>query len=475
MTETLTDVASLFAEASDLAAGALRRNSDRSGPVVHRLTPQELQDSLGLELPSKGQGIDAALECAKKALHYSVATGHPRFLNQLFGGQDAPGILGEWICALTNTSMYTYEAAPVGTVVELALLKRMSEYVGYEDGEGVFAPGGSIANLMAMLAARHHHFPHVKRDGLRAEDRPVMFVSAEAHYSVARSAMVGGIGISGCIEVPTDDVGRMIPAELERLVEEAILEGRRPFMVTATVGTTVPGAFDPVKAIADIAEKHNMWLHVDGSYGGSVLFSAKHRHLLEGVDRADSLTWNPHKMMGVPLACAALLMKRPGSLVAALGMNADYLFHEDAEADWDLGDRSLQCGRRVDALKLWFSWQSLGDEGYEERVDHLFDLAAQFRGMVRDRPGFRLIREQQSTNVCFRFLPEEHRHLEGEARVQREHDATRRIRAIMADEGSFLVNYATLDGAATFRLVASNPQTTPDDLRALIARIESAQ
>ncbi|MCL4162661.1 UNVERIFIED_CONTAM: hypothetical protein GTU68_060447, partial [Idotea baltica] len=450
MTETLTDVASLFAEAADLAANALHRNSDRSEPVVHRLSPSALQDSLGLKLPAKGQGVDAALDLAKKTLHYSVATGHPRFLNQLFGGQDAPGILGEWICALTNTSMYTYEAAPVGTVVELALLKRMSEYVGFEEGEGVFAPGGSIANLMAMLAARHHHFPHVKRDGLQAGDNPVMFVSAEAHYSVARSAMVGGIGTSGCVEVPTDNVGRMIPEELEACIQTAIESGKRPFMVVATVGTTVPGAFDPVGEIADIANKHDMWLHVDGSYGGSVLFSKKHKHLLNGIDRADSVTWNPHKMMGVPLACAALLVKRPGTLVATLGMNADYLFHEDSESDWDLGDRSLQCGRRVDALKLWFSWQTLGDEGYEQRVDHLFDLAEEFREMIRGAAGFRLIRDQQSTNVCFRYLPPEHRALEGETRTQREHEATRRIRAIMADEGSFLVNYATLDGAATF-------------------------
>ncbi len=474
MTETLTDVASLFAEAAGLAASALDRNSNRSGPVVHRLSPLELQESLGLELPAKGQGMDAALELARKTLHYSVATGHPRFLNQLFGGHDAPGILGEWICALTNTSMYTYEAAPVGTVVELALLKRMSEYVGFECGEGVFAPGGSIANLMAMLTARHHYFPHVKHDGLRPDDQPVMFVSAEAHYSIARSAMVAGIGTSGCIEVPTDDVGRMLPAELEALVEEAIRAGKRPFMVAATAGTTVPGAFDPVDAIADIAKQHDLWLHVDGSYGGSVLFSAKHRQLLKGIERADSVTWNPHKMMGVPLSCAALLMKQPGALVATLGMNADYLFHADAEADWDLGDRSLQCGRRVDALKLWFSWQALGDEGYEQRVDHLFELAEEFREMVRSTPGFRLIREQESTNVCFRYLPEEQRELKGQARDRCEHEATLRIRAIMANEGSFLVNYATLDGAATFRLVASNPQTNSEDLRALLARIQSA-
>lgn len=471
MTETLSAVEALFQEAARLATRTVEESGDRRRPVVRHLEPRALQAALELELPADGRGLDQALELARRTLHYSVATGHPRFLNQLFGGLDAAGILGEWIAALTNTSMYTFEAAPVGTVVELALLERLMRFVGFEDGEGVFAPGGSIANLMAVLCARHRRFPHVKREGLRAEDRPVMFVSAEAHYSLPRAGMVAGLGLEGCVEVPVDALGRMIPAELERAIEQATAAGRCPFLVGATCGTTVPGAFDPIEAIAEVAARHGMWLHVDGSYGGSVLLSEKRAHLASGIAHADSVTWNPHKMMGVPLACAAMLVREQGTLVSTLGMNADYLFHEDAEEDWNLGDRSLQCGRRVDALKLWFSWQTLGDAGYARRIDELFEQAECFRELVRARAGFRLIREQEGTNVCFRYLPPEHRDATGAERDAREHEATVEIREQMAREGSFLVNYATLDGAATFRLVASNPETTEEDLGALLDRI----
>ena len=167
-------------------------------------------------------------------------------------------------------------------------------------------------------------------------------------------------------------------------------------------------------------------------------------------------------------------------------MNADYLFHEgsgegnEAGADietgnsLDLGDCSLQCGRRVDGLKLWFSWQALGDQGFERRVDHLFELAEGVRGEIRRRDGFRLIREQQGTNICFRYLPVADRKLTGEERMRSEHKATVDIRERLARAGTFLVNYATVDGASTFRLVTSNPATSPDDLIALLDAIEQA-
>ncbi|HED65529.1 MAG TPA: glutamate decarboxylase [Planctomycetes bacterium] len=473
MLQQQTEIEALFDAAGRLAADALQSNQDRTHPVVHRVSPEELIRCLELELPTEGRGLESVLDLARKTLHYSVRTGHPRFMNQLFGGFDAAAILGEWICALTNTSMYTFEAAPVGTVVELALIERLNRFVGFENGEGVFAPGGSVSNLISVLAARHRAFPHVKDEGLRPSDRPVMFTSAEAHYSLQRAGMIAGLGRNGTVCVPVDEVGRMIPGELERCILEERRKGRTPFFVAATAGTTVPGAFDPIDEIANVAERHGLWMHIDGSYGGSVLLSRQHRHLMRGCERADSIAWNPHKMMGVPLSSSATLMRTKGSLVSTMGMNADYLFHEESDANWDLGDRTLQCGRRVDALKLWFSWQVLGDRGFEARVDGLFDQASRMRELVREREGFRLIREQEGANVCFRYLPRAHRSAAGEERDRHEHEATLRIRGKLAEEGSFLVNYASLDGAATFRLVASNPDTTEEDQTALLDAIEA--
>jgi len=471
--ERAADIDSLLERAGRLAARYFEQVEDRDAPVVRALPPGELAQRLQLEIPSVGRPLDELLRDAESVLKYSVKTGHPRFFNQLFGGHDAAAVLGEWLTALVNTSMYTYEAAPVATLMESALIERMNGLVGFPDGEGVFAPGGSISNLMAVIAARHRAFPHARQHGLAADDRPVMFLSEEAHYSLRRAANVIGIGLDGAVDIATDELGRMLPSALEHAVGEAVAAGRHPFLVAATAGTTVPGAFDPIDAISRITEKHRMWLHVDASYGGTVLFSRAHRHLMQGVAQADSVAWNPHKMMGVPLACAALLMREKGTLAATNGMNADYLFHGNDNAAWDTGDMTLQCGRRVDALKLWFSWQALGDDGYEQRTDRLFELAGWFRNAIVERAGFQLVREPQAANVCFRYLPAALPPASGAERIAQEHETTVRIRERLLQDGRFMINYATLDRAAAFRIVLSNPATTEADLAALLDEIEA--
>lgn len=341
-----TEIDEVLQRAARLAARYLERHADPAEPVLRCLPPEELARRIRLELPEEGQPLAALLADAEATLRYSARTGHPRFFNQLFSGYDPGAILGEWISALLDTSMYTYEVAPVATLVERALMERMAALAGLEGGEGILTPGGSISNLMAVLAARDRAAPGCRERGVPPGKRFTLFVSAEAHYSLKRAADIAGLGTQAVVEVPVDRVGRMVPAELEKAVERAREFSGTPFFVAATSGTTVPGAFDPVAPIAEIAARHGMWLHVDGSYGGSVLFSQRHRKLLEGLEAADSFAWNPHKLLGVPLACAALILKEPGRLRKTFSMHADYLFHEGAGAELDLGDHTLQCGRK---------------------------------------------------------------------------------------------------------------------------------
>lgn len=473
MTSPLAALETLLPAATRMALDYYAGFERPETKVVESLPPRDLAQALDLDLPIGGLPIRNLLADAESVLRYSVRTGHPRFFNQLYGGYDPAGLFGEWVTALVNTSMYTFEAAPVATLLEQHLMAHMNRFVGFTNGEGILAPGGTISNLMAVLAARHRAFPEAKHHGVTGEPRGVVFLSDEAHYSIPRATSITGFGQDAALAVPTDSVGRMIPEELDRAIAAARAGGLHPFMVVATSGTTVPGAFDPIDAIADVTERHGLWLHVDGSYGGSVILSPAHRHLMQGVERADSVTWNPHKMMGLPLACSAILVKQAGTLRATNAMHADYLFHGDEGSSCDLGDMSLQCGRRVDAIKLWFSWRTWGDQGFAERVDRLMGLAQRFRAMLDEREGFTLIREPQGTNVCFRYLPAEYRALTGDARRQCEHDATLRIRRRLLESGRFMLNYATLDGAATFRIVMSNPRTTEGDLEALLDAIAS--
>jgi glutamate/tyrosine decarboxylase-like PLP-dependent enzyme len=258
-------------------------------------------------------------------------------------------------------------------------------------------------------------------------------------------------------------------------MQTAVDAGQHPFLVGCTSGTTVPGAFDQLDELVTIAKKHDAWVHVDASYGGSVLFSENHRHLMAGVERTDSVTWNPHKMMGVPLTCSATLMRQPGSLAGTLGMHAEYLFHSDPAEDascCDIGDMTLQCGRRVDALKLWLSWQAMGDQGFSRRVDTLFGLARQLADEITKRTGFELTRDPMGANVCFRYLPPGLRNEEGESRLQHQSRVTLEVRKRMLHDGRFMVNFAMLDGAQVFRPALTNPSTTFEDLRLLLDEIE---
>ena len=462
-------------EAAEIAKAYIAGHADREEPVVRHIAPKELRERLELTLPRKGRPMEDLLDDVRQTLHYSVRTGHPGFSNQLFGGYDTAALIGEWMTALLNTSMYTFEVAPVVTLMETALIQHMCGFVGWPatDGEGVLTPGGSIANLMALLAARNRVLPHAKEQGLKQEDRLAVFMSAEAHYSLERAASVAGLGTASVCKVAVDALGRMLPDALESAILSAAAQGQRPFFLCATASTTVAGAFDPTDQLADLAQRHAMWLHVDAAAGGSVLLSPGHRHLMRGCERADSVTWNPHKMMGLPLACSALLVREKGRLAITNAMDADYLFHDSEGSGCDLGDLSLQCGRRVDALKLWLSWQALGDEGHSHRIDRLFGLARTLRDMVVDREHFELAREPEGCNVCFHFVPKSLRALSsGPLRRKRLGQATVEIRERLRREGRILTNYAPLAGVPVFRYVANNHRATEEDLNFLLAEIE---
>jgi glutamate/tyrosine decarboxylase-like PLP-dependent enzyme len=473
----LQDSRFLIQEAARIATDYLADHGDRSQPVVRQVSAAELLKRIDIALPATGRPLSDLLEDVRQTLHYSVRTGHPGFSNQLFGDYDPAALLGEWMTALLNTSMYTFEVAPVVTLMETALMQHMCGFVGWhgETGEGVLTPGGSIANLMAVLGARNRCCPEAKERGLGKDSRLVLLMSAEAHYSIERAASVVGLGSAAVRTVAVDALGRMDPAALQATIARALAEGERPFFLCATASTTVAGAFDPIEPLADIAEQHGLWLHVDAACGGGVLLSPRYRSLMAGCERADSVTWNPHKMMGIPLACSALLVRERGRLAATHAMGADYLFHtdEDDDARFDLGDITLQCGRRVDSLKLWLSWQALGDEGHARRIERMFEVAGTLHELLAEREGFEIVREPQGCNTCFQWVPERLRNDEtSAARSQAIGKATVRIRGLLRAEGRLLINYAPLDGVSVFRHVANNARVTSDDLSFLLDEIE---
>jgi len=441
-------------------------NSDRAVPVTASLNPEELRAKLNLKIPDAGCSQEELHRFMDLYLKYAVRTGHSQFFNQLWSGFTLPGFLGDIITSLTNTSMYTYEVAPVATLLEKTLIQKMGSLAGFSDPEGIFMTGGSNGNLIAMMIARNITLPEIKQQGYVEGSNLVVFVSNQSHYSFEKAANILGIGSSQVLKVKSDNRGSLIPEELELKIEQSLAAGKKPFFVAATAGTTVLGAFDPCDRIAAIARKYNLWFHVDGSLGGTVLLSPQHRNLLKGIEMADSFVWNPHKLMGLPLTCSVMLLKEKGHLFRTNSTSGtEYIFHEDEFGTCDIGPFSLQCGRRVDALKLWLSWMYYGNQGYADRIDRFFELAAYMEEMVRQHSRLELMAPRTSINICFRYLPETNRNI---------NDFNLRLRQKLAGAGICLVNYSYLGENLVLRPVIANHELTRSDIDLFFNNLHAA-
>lgn len=199
--------------------------------------------------------------------------------------------------------------------MEHYVLQKMRTVIGFDNGDSILAPGGAISNLYSVIVARHSKFPEYKTKGMRGLPKQlVLFTSEHSHYSTKGAGATCGFGTDAVIEVPCDERGKMRVDKLEELIKKSIADGNEPFYVNCTCGTTVLGAFDPVHPIADLCAKYNMWLHIDAAWGGGYLLSSKLRGRLNGIERADSVTWNPHKLMGCLLQCSTVHFRRKVSL-----------------------------------------------------------------------------------------------------------------------------------------------------------------
>ena len=411
--------------------------------------------------------FDGIKEIIEKYLTLAVKTGSTNFYNQLFSGFSATGYLGEVLTAVTNSSMSTFEMSPVVTLMEKELIKKMCSLIGYENGFGTFVTGGSNGNLLGMLAAIYQFDPNLKEDGIFGSKVLTGFVSEESHYSFLKAAQLLGIGTKQIIKVPCDEYGHMNPTALEKCIQDSINSGKQPFFVGGTAGTTVRGTFDPFNKLADICEKYNLWFHIDASWGGSVIISSKHNHLMNGSERSDSITWCAHKMMGMPLMCTAALFKDPSILKKINTVDGtDYLFHDDPDNIINLGEHSLQCGRRTDALKLWLSWKYLGNSGFEKNINHIFEMAQYAKEKIDSSTLLHLITPIESLNVCFQIQPNS---------LQKSdwNQFNIIVRDKMLAEGKLMVNYANIDSTTCIRLVTSNFKLKKKDLDFFFSELEN--
>ncbi|XP_046489258.2 cysteine sulfinic acid decarboxylase isoform X2 [Neodiprion pinetum] len=452
-------------------------------PVVEFLQPEGLKNELSVDLGEDGTSHDELDKVLRQIARYSVKTSHPNFHNQLYGGVDSYGLAGAWLTEALNSSQYTFEVAPVFTLLECEVLRVALALFGYPkhpEGDGILCPGGSIANMYGMVLARYKRLPEVKTKGLSGSPPLACFTSQAAHYSIKKGAHWLGLGTESVYQIKTDDKDRMLPGELKKAIEQARKDGRLPFFVNATVGTTVLGAIDPLNEIAEICKAENVWLHVDACLGGTLVLSGERRDRLIGVEMSDSVSWNPHKLLGAPLQCSLFLVKGEGSLHKANSAAANYLFQQDKfyDVSWDTGDKSVQCGRKVDALKLWLMWKAKGTNGLRRAVDHAVAAARYFQNQIAARRGFRLvIPEAECSSVCFWYIPPSMRGLE-ETDEWREklYKVAPKIKERMVMDGSLMLGYTPLSHKGLgnfFRMVVTcSPEAKESSMNFVIQQIE---
>ncbi len=438
-------------------------NHRKDGKFLDYLEPEALREVLNLEQETDRGDWQALFQWLEKYLRHSVKTAHPGFLNRMWSGANLPSIVGEIVTAVSNTSACTYETAPVSTLMEHYMLDTMLDLVGFNDGEGQMTTGSSNGNMIAMLAARNQMFENCKEKGLFQHAPLVAFVSEDAHYSLDKAANILGLGTDHLIKIPVDERGRMQPHELDKALLLAHQRGCFPFFVCATLGTTVRGAYDPIEPLLELRKQHGFWLHGDGAWGGAALFADELREkFLPGIEQLDSFTWDFHKMPGSNLMCNMLLLNRGrGSLRCTCSSGEhSYLFREeDQSAELDTGIASLQCGRKVDALKWFLDWKYHGKEGFAKRIRHYLKLAEYAEQAIANTKELELTTHRESFNVCFRYVSD------GIADLNA---FNLRLRTRLLKSGLASVGIAYINEVLTLRLLFTHPEFSTADVDAFL-------
>ncbi|KHJ47856.1 glutamate decarboxylase family protein [Trichuris suis] len=291
----------------------------------------------------------------------------------------------------------------------MEVIAMIKSAIDLPNSEGTFCAGGSIANMYGLSIARHYYDSSTKQQGLFGRKRMIIFTCDQAHYSVKKAAVFMGFGTDSVVTVRCNRNGSMnIAALKERIAEVSSQSDRRPFCVWCTSGTTVLNGYDSLDEIATICEHYGLWMHVDACLGGAALLSPKYRHLMNGYERCDSLTWNWHKTMGSPIQTSLFLTKHKDLLKSCHSQHASYLFPEVRLYDtkFDVGDSSIQCSRKPDAFKIWLMWKAYGLEGLKALVEKAFENAEYLAERLRANRNFKLVNNSNNgCSVCFWFIP----------------------------------------------------------------------
>ena len=469
--------AALRAAADCFEAGAAERTGPYSGA-----SPDELAAiTAGVDpFPEDGRELVTVLDgLGRLAVRHAVDPAHPACAAHLHCQPLAAAVAADALASATNPSLDSWDQAPIATHLERRLIAALTEQVGYDPAtaDGVITTGGTQSNLMGLLLARdgaeRRRGRDVAAEGLGPDaGRYRVLCSELAHFSVGRSTALLGLGRRAVEPLAVDREQRLDLDALDRALDRLGDTGLAPLALVATAGTTDFGSVDPLAAMAERARERGLWLHVDAAYGGALLFSDRHRGLLDGIAAADSVSLDFHKLLWQPIACGAFLV-RDAATLAPLDVHVPYLNPDEPAAEpagWrmqHLVGRSLATTRRFDALKVLVSFQALGRRAIGERVDRTLALAAHAGNLVGAEPALALAHRPGLGSVVFRYRPAP----DHPTRSDRLNDAIR-LRLLAAGEA--VIGRTEVAGRTHLKLTLLNPEVTEGDVAGLVASVVRA-
>lgn len=444
-------------------------------PVLPKVEPGEVRAALPASPPLQPEPMAEILADFERTIVPGITHwNHPGFFAYFAITGSGPGIIGELLAAALNANAMLWRTAPSATELEEVALDWLRQLLGLPEGfEGTINDTASSSSLYALAAAREAiEGLEVRRRGLggRADaPRLKLYITPETHSSLEKAAIVLGVGQEGVEKVPTDAEFRMDPAALEAAIRRDLADGWRPFAVVPTVGTTSTTSIDPVPAVAEIAARYNLWLHVDAAYGGPVAILPERREVLAGGERADSLVVNPHKWLFTPIDCSVLYCRRPEVLRRAFSLVPDYLETPGLSGVRNLMDYGTSLGRRFRALKLWMILRYFGAEGIRARLREHLRLTGLLVEWIDADPEFERLAPVPFSTVCFRYAPAGRGGDERDALNERLYE---RVNAT----GEVFISHTKVGGAFALRAAIGNLRTTEQHVRRLweIIRTEAS-
>jgi len=458
---------------AEAAEGVIRQFASQKQPYSGA-TPIELVAGLtGTEIcPQNPQLLgDILKNVGENAIAHSVVVTHPRCIAHLHCPPLIPALAAEVLISATNQSMDSWDQSPAATVLEQQLIHWLCGEFGYDAaGDGIFTSGGTQSNLMGMLLARDRHAKQelnwsIQQQGLPPQAHQWRILCSDvAHFTIRQSCALLGLGEKAVIAVETDENYRLSPDAVRLKLAELQEQGLTAIAIVATVGTTDFGSIDPLVPLKEIAQENGLWLHVDAAYGGALVMSDRYRPQLAGIECADSITVDFHKLFYQPISCGAFLLKDQSNF-DLMKLHADYLNPETNEAEGipDLVTKSIQTTRRFDALKLWISLQTLGREKFGEMIESTIDLAAAVAQMIRADSQLELATIPTLNAVVFRY---------SSGNSKQDNWINSQIRLTLLQHGEVVLAQTCIAGNTYLKFTLLNPRTTLADIRIIFDRVK---